>query len=298
MTKIIAVIPAYNEERFIASVVLKTRKFSQLVIVVDDGSSDFTAELAAEAGAEVIRHEQNLGKGAALATGFNHARQYSPEVVVTLDADGQHCPEEIVHLIQPILSGEADIVVGSRYLQPNSLVPRSRVWGHRFFNLFTRVAAGVTSSDSQSGFRAFSPHALRTITFRSGGFSVESEMQFIARENDLKLVEVPITISYPDRPKRSVVAHGMGVFNGVLRLIGQYRPLLFFGLPGLILLLVGLIWGFVVVNIYSRTQSLAVGYAMISVLTTMIGMLMLATAVILHSIRGLLIDFYRHGKLE
>ena len=115
-------------------------------------------------------------------------------------------------------------------------------------------------------------------------------MQFIAKECGLRLVEVPITIQYNDKPKRPVIAHGLGVLNGLLRLAGQYRPLLFFGVPGFIALLVGIGWGFLVVNIYSRIQTLAVGYAMLSVLLTIIGMLMLSTGIILHSIRGLLLD--------
>jgi hypothetical protein len=162
--------------------------------------------------------------------------------------------------------------------------------GHRVFNLLTTTASGVSASDSQSGFRAFSPRALQFLDFNSAGFSVESEMQFIAHENHLRLIEVPITIRYPDKPKRPVVSHGLSVLNGLLRIAGQYRPLLFFGLPGAILLIVGLVWGLRVVDIYGRTRQLAVGYAMISVLLTIIGMLGLSTGVTLHSIRGLLLD--------
>jgi glycosyltransferase involved in cell wall biosynthesis len=287
---IIAVIPAYNEERFIGSTVLKTRRQARRVIVVDDGSSDATAELASEAGAEVFRLPRNAGKGAALAAGFQLAQAYQPEVVVTIDADGQHRPEELPQLVQPVLDGQADIVVGSRYLQNTSHVPRHRRWGHRFFNLLTRAASGITATDSQSGFRAFSPRALPALLFHSDGFSVESEMQFIAHQYQLQVAEIPITIQYTDPPKRSVLGHGLSVLNGVMRMVGQYRPLLFFSLPGSIALLAGLIWGIRVVNIYSRTQQLAVGYAMISVLLTIIGMLGLSTGVILHSVRGLLLD--------
>lgn len=287
---IIAVIPAYNEERFIASTVLKTRCQASRVIVIDDGSSDATAELAHAAGAEVFRLPRNAGKGAALATGFQLAQAYQPEVVVTIDADGQHRPEELPQLVQPILDGQADIVVGSRYLLNTSHVPRHRRWGHRFFNLLTRAASGVTATDSQSGFRAFSPRALPALVFHSDGFSVESEMQFIAHQYQLQVAEIPITIQYTDPPKRSVFGHGLSVLNGVMRMVGQYRPLLFFSLPGTICLLAGLVWGILVVNIYGRTQQLAVGYAMISVLLTIIGMLGLSTGVILHSVRGLLLD--------
>jgi glycosyltransferase involved in cell wall biosynthesis len=292
--KIVVVIPAYNEERFIGSVALIAKKYASTVIVIDDGSSDATADVAAASGAVVLRHPQNQGKGSALNSGFCLAREYDPQVVVTLDADGQHLPEELGLLVTPVLSGEADIVVGSRYLNDNSLVPRHRVWGHWAFNLLTRAASGMSSTDSQSGFRAFSPVALQKIDFCSKGFSVESEMQFIAKEYDLRFVEVPITIRYTDKPKRPVITHGLGVLNGVLRLVGQYRPLLFFGVPGFILLTGGILMGIYVVEIYRRYLSLAVGYAMISVLLTIMGMLLMSTGIILHSIRGLLFDFLSH----
>ncbi len=293
---IVVVIPAYNEERFIGSVCLKTRQQAGTVIVVDDGSSDSTAEVAAASGAVVVRHEQNRGKGAALNTGFQLALHYAPAVVVTLDADGQHLPEQISEIVKPVLEGQADIVIGSRYIQSTSEVPRHRIWGHRAFNLLTRLASGEPASDSQSGYRAFSPTAVEKIDFHSNGFSVESEMQFIARQYQLRLLEVPITIRYTDKPKRPVMAQGLSVLNGILYLMGQYRPLLFFGVPGAVLLTGGILFGAWVVDIYARIQTLAVGYAMISVLLTVIGMLMLSTGVTLHSIRGLLMDALKLNK--
>jgi glycosyltransferase involved in cell wall biosynthesis len=291
---VIAIVPAYNEERFIGSVVLMTRRFANTVIVVDDGSSDATAEVAAAAGAKVLRHANNRGKAQALNTAFQAARDYTPDVVVTLDADGQHRPDELAAVIGPVLRGEADLVIGSRYLQEARLVPRHRIWGHRFFNWLTGAASGVEASDSQSGYRAFSPRALACAEFHSQGFSVEAEMQFIARQQDLKVVEVPVTIRYTDRPKRSVVQQGLQVLGGVLKLTGQYRPLVYFGLPGLALFLVGLGWGVVVVDRFARTHQLAVGYALICVLLSVVGLIMTSTAFTLHSIRGLLVDLLQN----
>jgi glycosyltransferase involved in cell wall biosynthesis len=287
----VAVIPAYDEARFIGSIVLATRQHVDAVIVVDDGSSDATACLAAAAGAHVLRHQQNQGKGAALNTGLRHACQYQPSVVITLDADGQHVAADIHAVVTPVLQEQADIVIGSRYLNQSNHVPGHRVWGHRLFNLFTNRASGVSVTDSQSGFRAFSPRALEAINFSSHGFSVESEMQFIAHENRLTLVEAPITIHYNDPPKRSVVNHGLRVLNGLLRLTGQYRPLLYFGLSGLIMLLVGIGWGFYIIDIYRRTAGLAIGYALICVLLIMAGNMAFTTGIILHSMRGMLLDF-------
>lgn len=295
--KIVAVIPAFNEERFIASVVLKTRRYVDEVLVVDDGSQDETAELAQAAGATVLRHSQNRGKGVALNTGFTAIRERGgDDIVVTLDADGQHEPAELLEVIAPICDEQADLVIGSRYLVKESDVPVSRVLGHKFFNFVTKQASGVGVSDSQSGYRAFSMRALRSLTFSSSSFSVESEMQFLARQHNLRVVEVPIVIRYTDKPKRSVIQHGMIVLNGILQLTGQYRPLLYFGVPGLAMLLIGLIWGLWVVNIFYTARELAVGYAIVSTLLTISGMIALSTAVTLHSVRGLLYDFLHTAR--
>lgn len=285
---IVAVIPAFNEERFIGSVVLQARRYAMQVIVVDDGSQDNTALVAADAGAEVVPMERNSGKASALAAGFAAARSFRPDVVVVLDADGQHRPEELPLVVRPVLTGEADIVVGSRYLENTSQVPRHRVLGHWLFNLLTGSASGLTVSDSQSGYRAFSPQALEALSFRSEGFSVESEMQFIASDSRLRLVEVPITIRYTDKPKRSVLVHGVAVLNGVLRMIGQYRPLLFFGVTGILLMSVGVGLGLWVVERFRQVHQLAIGYALISVMLSILGLVLTSTGVTLHSMRGLL----------
>jgi glycosyltransferase involved in cell wall biosynthesis len=287
---IVAVIPAYNEERYIGSVVLKTRKHVDTVIVVDDGSTDLTAEIAEAAGAIVLRHEAKQGKGTALSTGFRRIRELDPAAVVMLDGDGQHLSAEVPQVLAPVLRGEADLIVGSRYLQKGGGVPRHRIWGHWVFTTLTNLLSGKRITDSQSGFRAFSPRAIECIRFSSEGFSVESEMQFLAKQHNLRLAEVTITANYVEEAKRPVVSHGLMVLNGVLRMVGQYRPLLFFGVPGLAVLLAGIGWGGRVVIIYQRSSQLAVGYALISVLLTIVGSLSLFAGVILHSVRGLLLE--------
>ena len=294
--KIVALIPAYNEERHIGSVVLMTRIQIDTIIVVDDGSCDATADIARAAGAIVVCLEKNMGKGAALCAGFLKASELDVDVLVCIDGDGQHLPEELGRVIEPICMGEADLVIGSRYLEATSNVPRHRIWGHILFNWITRWSSGTGSSDSQSGFRAFSRAAVDLISFQSEGFSVESEMQFLASEHNLRVKEVPITIRYDDKPKRPVVRHGFMVLNGILRLIGQYRPLLFFGVSGFLVMLFGAAWGLGVVGIYGETQNLAVGYALISVFLVIIGGISLSTGIILHSMRGLLLDLVGRNR--
>ncbi len=283
---LVAVIPAYNEARFIGSVVLSTRAYVDTVIVVDDGSQDATASIARAAGALVIQHDANRGKGVALNTGFMKARELAPRAVITLDGDWQHMPEDIGRVAAPVLRGEADIVIGSRYLDQTSEVPAQRAIGHWGFTSLTNLVSGVRVSDSQSGYRAFSPAALRALVFSSNSFSVESEMQFLAREHHLRLVEVPITIRYVDKPKRSLFTHGWTVLNGLLRLVAQHRPLLFFGVPGVILLLIGLILGLQVVEVYNRFETLAVGTALIVVILLLSGMFFCFTGLLLHTLRA------------
>lgn len=297
MHRIVVVIPAYNEERFIGSVILKMMQFPLTVIVVDDGSTDHTAFVAEAAGALVLQHGENKGKGVALNTGIREARQMDPDVIVVIDSDGQHLVRELPSLVRPILEEGADIVVGSRYLEKTSDVPVHRLLGHWFFNKLTGITSQVNVSDSQSGYRAFSPKAFNADLFQSAGFSVESEMQFLAHEHGLLVVEVPITIRYTDKPKRPVMQQGATVLNGILHLIGQYRPLLFFGVPGFLVMFVGITMGLVVIDIYRRLAQLAVGYAMISVLLTIIGMVLFATGIILHSVRGLLSEML-HDKVR
>lgn len=294
----VAIIPAYNEERFIGSVVLKAKRYVDRVIVVDDGSTDDAAEIARLAGAIVVKHERNRGKGEALNTGFQKAREFTPQALVLLDGDGQHCASEIPAVLEPILHGDADVVVGSRYLNGDRHVPRHRVIGHWAFTAMTNILSGVHLSDSQNGFRAFSRRALEAVDFSSKGFSVESEMQFLVHEYHLKVAEVPVTTLYQDRPKRSVIAQGLSVLRGILRMVGQHRPLVFFGLPGMALLLAGMLRGVWVAESFSRTHLLAVGNAMICVLFSILGAVALSTGIILHSVRGLLLDLVKDRRRE
>jgi glycosyltransferase involved in cell wall biosynthesis len=289
---IVVVIPALNEERFIGSVVLQARLYADRVVVVDDGSTDATAEVARAAGAEIVSHPCNRGKGAALNTGFAHVRRLAPRAVAVLDADGQHRPGEIRPVLAPVLAGEADIVVGSRYLGSGHHVPAARVWGHRFFTGLTNRLSGTRVTDSQNGFRAFSSAAIEAITFSSRGFSVESEMQFLARAHGLRLVEMPVTTLYQDRPKRSLLTHGLLVVGGVMRLFGRYRPLFLFGGAGLGLLVAAAGWGVVA----WRCDELGLPAAMPTVLTgslAALGLLLLSAGITLHALRSLLVELLR-----
>jgi glycosyltransferase involved in cell wall biosynthesis len=295
----VVLIPAYNEERFIGSVVLQARQHAETVVVVDDGSSDNTARIARDAGARLVEHETNQGKATALNSGFFYIRLLEKELpdnvlaVVIMDGDSQHQSSDIPVVTAPIFAGEADIVIGSRFMGVKSRIPHWRIFGQHALTTITNLSSGNRVTDSQSGFRAFSRKALAVLDFGSDGFSVESEMQFLAQEHGLRLKEVPIRATYLEPSKRSPLAQALSVINGIINLAGQYRPLLFFGGSGFVLLITGIAWGVDVVSRFYRFGQLAVGYAMIRLLLSTIGMILISTGVILHSVRALLLGMLR-----
>lgn len=295
---ITVLVPAYNEGRYIGSVVLQAMHYADRVIVVDDGSSDATGQIARDAGAIVISHSMNLGKAASLNTGFSFIKSHpkpnqNTSSVVVLDADGQHMCEDIPIFAAQINSGEADIVVGSRFLEKKSRIPRWRIFGQRALTLATNIGSGINLTDSQSGFRAFSMRAIEKIDFGSEGFSAESEIQFLAKKYDFRVREVPIEADYSEPMKRSPIKQGMSVVGGIVKLIGQYRPLFYFSVPGMFSLLFGIGWGFAVIDRFINHGELAVGFTLICLLLSILGMILLSTGVILHSVRGLLIDLWK-----
>lgn len=192
--KTIAIIPAYNEEIAIASIVKRALKYVDKVIVIDDGSSDRTSQRARDAGARVIKHYNNLGKGVSLKDAFSEVKGF--DIVVTIDGDGQHNPDEMLDIMRPIREGRADVVNGSRYLNSNDNTPIHRRAAHGVLDFATNITSGTHVTDSQSGFRAFSGKTIPYFRFRDTGFGIESEMLADAAENNFRIVEVPITVRY------------------------------------------------------------------------------------------------------
>ena len=280
---IVAVIPAFNEERFIASVVLSVRDHASVVIVVDDGSSDRTAELAERAGATVVRLSRNGGKGAALNAGFEACRQYDPSVVVILDADAQHDAAEIPAVAGPVLSGEADVVIGSRFLDVKSKIPAWRRFGQHALNMATNAASGVAITDTQSGFRAFSPRTVQMLRFRSKGLAVESEMQFVFKAAGLRVHEVPISVQYLDGNKRNPIAHGLRVVDAILSLAARRRPLLFFALPGTVLCILAMWIGGLAMSGATHGQGLPSGLLFGAGASLVAGLVLFVTGITLNT---------------
>lgn len=282
---ITAILPAFNEEVSIGSVVLHTRQHADHVIVIDDGSTDRTGEFAQLAGAKVIRHICNMGKGVALKTGFEYVRQNGAEVVVTIDSDGQHDPEEIPKLVAPILKGEADMVNGSRYLNGNGKsTPFYRRIGQIILDDVTNINSGLTVTDTQSGFRAFAKHTLSTFKFRSNGLAIESEMLMDAANAGFNVKEVEIGVRYDvDGSSENPLSHGVGVLVNVLHDMELNRPLYYFTAPGLVFAAAGLFMGLHFLQDFYMGESLNFGPTLVMILLTLVGSFMAFTGIILHT---------------
>ena len=256
-----AIIPAYNEELTIGSIVAKTKRYIDKVIVVDDGSNDSTALIAEANGAIVIRSEENHGKAHALKKGFELAQGLGLSVVM-LDADGQHNPDDIPKLIEPIINNEADLVIGSRFIEKdNDNIPSYRQFGQKVLNRFTNISANSHVTDSQSGYRAINKSVLDDIKFESKGYNVESDMICHFSTNGFKIKEIPIFARYdtPNNHKISPVSHGLGVLYNIIVAIGYHRPLLFFGTMGLLCGIVGTYFAYVSLNHFWKTNTFLMG---------------------------------------
>jgi UDP-N-acetylglucosamine---dolichyl-phosphate N-acetylglucosaminyltransferase len=196
--RVMVVIPAYNEERTIVGVIrgLKQCGFTRL-IVVDDGSRDRTGALAAREGVIRLRHLLNRGLGGALGTGISAALRLGAEVIVTFDADGQHDPHDLRRLLEPLEAGEAEVVIGSRMLDPRGMPYRRRV-ANGLANVVTYLLFGGWTTDSQSGLRAFSRRAAAQLQLMTTGMEVSSEIIAETVRHRLRRKEVPVQAIYTE----------------------------------------------------------------------------------------------------
>jgi glycosyltransferase involved in cell wall biosynthesis len=284
---VVAIIPAYNESKRIAETITETLKYVASVIVIDDGSADGTQEIAIASGAKVIRHTFNMGKGAALKTGFKECMRLNPDIVITIDADGQHDPKDIPRLIEPLEKKAADAVIGSRYAGSSSSIPAYRQAGLSIIGLLDKYVAKSIVSDSQSGFRAFSKEALPIVSsFNSTGFGVESEQIRLIEQYGLRVAEVPITIKYQgleNTSKKHPVLHGMEIISLILKIIIEKRPLLTFGGSGFALLIISAIMTINLIKIFNDTRYFSIPLSIVTLGFSLLGFMLVIAAIILYS---------------
>ena len=286
---VLAAIPCYNEEFAIGSVVLKARRRVDEVLVIDDGSTDTTAEIARDAGAKVISHTMNRGKGAAIKSALEYVTASNRfDILVLLDGDAQHDPAQIPLLIEPLRDGTADMVIGFR--NPAQM-PFYRRIGRRVLD-YTTAIRGMTT-DSQSGFRALNRRAfdaLKRENLRGNGFSIESEMLLAAKALGLRIKEVPIKCNYRngEKPTKNPVVHGVGVLSTLVKLIVEERPLIFMGIPGLALTIAGLFFGLKLLQLYNHLGYFSIPFTLLAGFFIILGVFSIFMGLILNVVSRLL----------
>jgi len=294
--RILVCIPAFNEAKSITEIISKSKKYASGVIVYDDGSSDDTSEVAKSAGAIVIRNPENKGYGVAIRSLFQAAKEQDADIMVTLDSDGQHDPDQIAEVIEPLKQG-FDIVIGSRFLKRDGKqkVPRYRSFGIKTITKLTQAASYHGLTDSQSGFRAYNKNALSKINLFEDGMAVSVEILLRAKEKNLSTVEVPITISYDSRDTstHNPISHGIGVLYSVFQFISLRHPLAFYGLPGIALLGIAAYFLKNALHLFSTTGYVSTNMILISVGIAVVGVVLLATAAIVYTLIALL-----RGKIK
>jgi glycosyltransferase involved in cell wall biosynthesis len=292
--QIVICIPAYNEEKTIGDIVRRSRKYATEVVVYDDGSTDNTKQVAEIAGAStVIRNPVNKGYGVAIRALFQAAREKNADVFVTIDSDGQHNPDQIPNLIEPILRDGFDMVIGSRFLNhhDSKKIPRYRSIGIKTITKVAQYASYSDITDAQSGLRAYGKQALSRINLFEEGMAVSAEILLRAKEKNLLVKEIPVIINYDDANNRTSthnpVSHGIGVLYSIVQFISLRHPLAFYGLPGLGLLIVS---AFVLNNaleLFSRTGFVSTNMILVSVGAAVVGVVLLATGAILYTLIAL-----------
>jgi len=280
-------IPAYNEEKTIAKVILLAQKHVDVVMVCDDGSQDLTSEIAQRLGAIVIRHEKNMGYGAAIQALFEKAKALKADLLLTLDADGQHDTREIPKLTQPILENKADIVIGSRFLRQNSSMPLYRRLGVKVLTKMTKGSRQKSSlTDAQCGFRAYNRKAIEGLVLDEDGMGVSAEVMLKARALGLVVAEVPVEVRYRglETSTYNPFKHGLDVISTLIRLVVEERPLIYLGIPGAALLFVGILFGLWTLQIYATYRYFVTNIALVSLSFTLVGIFSTFTAITLYAI--------------
>jgi len=244
--KTIAIIPAYNEESTIGDVIKGTSPFVDDILVINDGSTDNTSDIAKSAGATVIDNIVNRGLGRTIQHGYDEAIKRGADIVIQIDADGQYDPGEIPKLIQPILENKADLVLGSRLENLKYDMPWIKKQGNKMFTWLLRRLTGTDIKDGQTGFRATRKEVFETLKIH-GDFTYTQEMIVKASREGWRIANVPINFyqrsAGDSRLMSGPLSYAWRAWIIILRTIRDYDPLRFFGIPGIIFIITGVIFG-------------------------------------------------------
>ena len=283
--KITIGIPAYNEEKNIASIITKLKNITDSIIVCDDGSSDMTSEISKNLGAIVISHKKNMGYGAAINSIFQKSKEMKSDLLVTFDADGQHRVEDIEKVVEPIKNNDADLVIGSRFLDKKSDVPNYRKIGIKVITKVTNASIRKKLTDSQSGFRAYNGQVLSQISPSDMGMGISTEILIKSSSKGLRIMEVPVTILYSgDTSTHNPVSHGTSVLLSTIKFTSIEHPLKFYGIPSVIFLIIGGIFTTLAIQYYIDVGRLNSNLTLIGGGTVLLGIILLICAILLYSL--------------
>ena len=284
--KIAIGLPAFNEGKNIASIIAQLKKKYALIIVCDDGSSDFTSVIAEEMGAIVIKHKKNLGYGAAIRSLFLKAQELDCDILVTFDSDGQHKISDIDRVIQPIKDKQANMVIGSRFLgNIEGDVPTYRKLGIKAITNLVNSNTRNKITDSQSGFRGYDKKTLEKIIPSELGMGVSTEILIKSNKYEFKIIEVPITILYEKEiTTQQTLSHGTSVILSTMKFISIEHPLKFYGIPGIIFLAIGLFFVVWTVQEFAIGGSIITNISIIGIGLITLGSILTMTSILLYSL--------------
>ena len=283
---ILVCIPAFNEGKVIDKVIKDCLKFSNEVVVCDDGSMDNTYEVADSAGADVIRHEKNIGKGESLRSLFKFARHSNHDIIVTIDGDGQFIPEEIPKLVKSIKENKSDLVIGYRF-DDTTEIPNYRRFGNKMLDKMTNMVEEISVRDTQSGFRAYSRKVIDDIEFKMKGFGADAEILIDAAKKGYRLSEEKITVIYDTGTKTSTkntISHTGEVISSLVEITAVRSPLKFMGIPGIILMIAGLYFTINVAVTFSEIGYFSIPFTLIGATCLALGLILFLMSILLFSI--------------
>ena len=283
---ILVCIPAFNEGKVIDKVIKDCLKFSNVVVVCDDGSMDNTYEVADSAGADVIRHEKNIGKGESLRSLFKFARHSNHDIIVTIDGDGQFIPEEIPKLVKSIKENKSDLVIGYRF-DDTTEIPNYRRFGNKMLDKMTNMVEEISVRDTQSGFRAYSRKVIDDIEFKMKGFGADAEILIDAAKKGYRLSEEKITVIYDTGTKTSTknpISHTGEVISSLVEITAVRSPLKFMGIPGIILMIAGLCFTINVAVTFSEIGYFSIPFTLIGATCLALGLILFLMSILLFSI--------------
>ena len=284
---ILVCIPAYNAESTIFKAVKQCQKFADLVLVINDGSSDNTASLAKDAGADVVNHKQNRGYGSAITTGLTEGLKRNAKITITFDADLQHDENDIPKLVKPIIDNTADIVIGSRFLENNDDVKNYRKFGIKVITMLVNSFMNDHISDAESGLRAYGADSLKELVpiLETNGMGMSSEILLKSSVCKLKIFEIPRKEMYPTGIKTSSqnpLKHGLSVVFTIIKLIIENKPLKAFGIPSIIFFIISIISAISVIDFYNSAGRLPLGLTIFTVLSLSTAFFFTSAAMILY----------------